>query len=69
MGSEAIQRLLQHALEGMKLHRVGIRVISYNDRAIRSYEKCGFSIEGRERETAFVNGAWHDDVMMGRTFR
>jgi RimJ/RimL family protein N-acetyltransferase len=40
-------------------------VLAYNKRAIRAYEKCGFVIEGREREAAFVDGAWHDDVMMG----
>jgi RimJ/RimL family protein N-acetyltransferase len=34
-------------------------------RAIHAHEKCGFIVEGREREAAVVNGAWHDDVMMG----
>jgi RimJ/RimL family protein N-acetyltransferase len=49
----------------LRLHRIGIRVLAYNTRAIRAYEKCGFTIEGREREAAFVNGVWHDDMMMG----
>jgi RimJ/RimL family protein N-acetyltransferase len=40
-------------------------VLAYNKRAIRAYEKCGFIVEGRERETAYVNGSWHDDIMMG----
>jgi len=40
-------------------------VIEYNLRAIRAYQKCGFVIEGREREAAFVDGAWYDDVIMG----
>lgn len=65
MGSEAILLLLRHAFVDLQLHRIGIRVIAYNKRAIRAYEKCGFVVEGREREAAFVNGAWHDDVMMG----
>lgn len=65
LGSEAIHLLLQHAFNELRLHRIGIRVLAYNTRAIRAYEKCGFVIEGREREAAFVNGAWHDDVMMG----
>jgi L-amino acid N-acyltransferase YncA len=33
--------------------------------SIRAYRKCGFVIEGTEREAAFVDGAWNDDVMMG----
>jgi RimJ/RimL family protein N-acetyltransferase len=65
LGSEAIRRVTEHAFDVMRLHRIAIRVLSYNKRAIRAYEKSGFVIEGRERESAFVNGAWHDDVMMG----
>ena len=64
-GTEAITLLLRHAFEEMGLHRIGIRVLAYNKRAICAYEKCGFTIEGRERETAYVNGSWHDDIMMG----
>jgi RimJ/RimL family protein N-acetyltransferase len=47
-----------------KLHRVSVRVLDYNLRAIRAYQKSGFVIEGREREAALVDGAWHDDLMM-----
>ena len=64
-GTEAITVLLRHAFGEMGLHRIGIRVLAYNKRAIRAYEKCGFIVEGRERETAYVNGSWHDDIMMG----
>jgi RimJ/RimL family protein N-acetyltransferase len=64
-GTKAIRLLLQYAFAELNLHRIGIRVLAYNLRAIRAYEKSGFVIEGKEREAAFVNGAWHDDVMMG----
>jgi RimJ/RimL family protein N-acetyltransferase len=49
----------------LKLHRISVRVVAYNARALGAYRKCGFTTEGREREAAFVDGAWHDDVMMG----
>ena len=65
LGSEAILLVLRHAFAELKLHRIGVRVLGYNRRAIRAYEKCGFAVEGREREAAFVNGAWHDDIIMG----
>lgn len=71
-GTEAISLLLDHAFEVLGLHRLSVRVLAYNHRAIRAYQKCGFKIEGREREAAFVNGAWHDDLIMGlldREFR
>jgi [ribosomal protein S5]-alanine N-acetyltransferase len=43
---------------------VDLRVLAFNERAIACYTKCGFVIEGRERETALIDGTWYDDVMM-----
>ncbi|CZT34329.1 GNAT family N-acetyltransferase [Rhizobium sp. 9140] len=65
LGSKAIRLVLMHAFTDLHLHRIGIRVLEFNTRAVRAYEKCGFVIEGRERETAFVDGRWHDDIIMG----
>jgi len=65
IGTEAIRLVLEHAFRTLELHRISIRVLAYNGRAIRAYRKCGFREEGRERETAFVNGQWRDDIMMG----
>lgn len=65
IGTEACRLVLGHAFGTIGLHRVSLRVLAFNTRAIRSYEKCGFVVEGRERETAFVNGRWHDDLIMG----
>ena len=64
-GTEAARLLLRYAFRDLSLHRVSVRVLAYNTRAIRSYEKCGFVLEGREREAAQVDGEWHDDVIMG----
>jgi RimJ/RimL family protein N-acetyltransferase len=65
LGTEAIALVSEHSFNVLKLHRLSVRVLDYNARAIRAYEKCGFVVEGREREAAFVDGIWHDDVMMG----
>jgi RimJ/RimL family protein N-acetyltransferase len=64
-GTEAIRLVLGCAFKTLNLHRVSLRVLAFNARAIRAYEKCGFRVEGRERETAFVDGRWHDDLIMG----
>jgi RimJ/RimL family protein N-acetyltransferase len=64
LGGEAITLALGYAFNVLVLHRVSVRVVDYNLRAIRAYQKCGFVIEGRERESAFVDGIWHDDLMM-----
>jgi RimJ/RimL family protein N-acetyltransferase len=65
LGTEAIRRVLRYAFDVLGLHRVSARVLDYNTRAIRACEKCGFVVEGREWESANVDGKWHDDVMMG----
>jgi RimJ/RimL family protein N-acetyltransferase len=65
LGTEAVSLVLGYAFDILELHRITVRVVQYNDRAIRAYQKCGFTIEGREREAALVDGNWYDDVIMG----
>ncbi len=64
-GTEATKLLLAYAFNQLKLHRITLRVLAYNERAVRAYQKCGFRIEGRERESGYINGKWHDDIIMG----
>ncbi|MDA9398145.1 GNAT family N-acetyltransferase [Bradyrhizobium sp. CCBAU 45389] len=72
IGTEAMRLALGFAFERIKLHRISVRVLAHNHRAIRAYRKCGFAVEGQERESAWVNDRWHDDLIMGlldREFR
>src|SRR6185312_15063666 len=64
-GSEAARAVLRFAFDRLELHRVSVRVLEFNTRAIRLYAKLGFQVEGKERETAFVDGKWCDDLIMG----
>jgi len=63
-GSEAIRLALSYMFS-TGLHRISARVLATNDRAIACYRKCGFQVEGREREAALVDGRWQDDIIMG----
>lgn len=65
IGRAAIRLTLDHAFGTKGLHRVELRVLSYNTRAIHCYKSCGFVHEGTEREAAWVDGEWHDDWIMG----
>ena len=49
----------------MNLHRISLRVLHFNARAITAYQKLGFVIEGRERHSARIGMEWHDDMIMG----
>ena len=51
--------------ERIGLHRVGLSVFEFNVRAVRSYEKAGFTIEGRHREAIVRDGERHDELTMG----
>jgi RimJ/RimL family protein N-acetyltransferase len=63
-GTEAASTLLGFAFGEMNLHRVSLRVYDYNERAIRCYEKCGFTLEGRLRKARFHAGNYHDELIM-----
>jgi RimJ/RimL family protein N-acetyltransferase len=63
-GTEATMLMLDHAFAGLGLHRVGLTVFSFNERAIRSYRSCGFVVEGRAREAIWRDGRWWDEISM-----
>jgi RimJ/RimL family protein N-acetyltransferase len=63
-GTEATRLLLDHAFGTLSLHRIGLSVFSFNERAIRSYLSCGFVMEGRAREAIWRDGRWWDEITM-----
>ena len=64
-GTDAIRVILRYAFIELNLHRVSLDVFEYNLRAIRSYEKAGFVVEGRERQFLNREGRRWDLVYMG----
>lgn len=64
LGSEAVRLVVGFAFDALAMHRVELQVLSYNRRAIRAYEKCGFVREGVVRECRRVDGEWIDDIRM-----
>lgn len=64
-GTEAMKRLLAYGFLEMNLHRIYLRVFSFNNRAIQLYKKLGFQQEGISRESLFRHGHWHDIIHMG----
>jgi len=63
-GTEATELMLQHAFERLGLHRIGLSVFEFNERAIRAYRRCGFVVEGRARESIWRDGRWWDELAM-----
>jgi RimJ/RimL family protein N-acetyltransferase len=64
-GTDAMKTLIHFLFQTMNLNRVQLDTWSGNIQAIRSYEKCGFVMEGRLRKDAFIDGNYYDTVVMG----
>ncbi len=64
-GTDAMRVLLGYAFDELNLHRVSLDVFEYNPRAIRSYEKAGFTVEGRCRQYLHREGRRWDLIFMG----
>ena len=64
-GTEAMQLLLRYAFAELGLARVSLETFAENRRAIRSYQKAGFTVEGVQREWARRDGRRGDVVSMG----
>lgn len=64
-GTDAMRLCLQYAFTELNVHRVSLGLHDYNPRALRSYEKAGFRIEGRSRKDMMREGRRNDSLWMG----
>lgn len=63
-GTEAIKLLLEYGFKYLNLHSIKLTVLDVNARAYKCYIKCGFKQTGRDRETMYLNGKYHDVIHM-----
>jgi diamine N-acetyltransferase len=63
-GRDAMVLMLRYAFYSLGLHRVFLRVYETNPRAVHSYEKAGFVLEGRMRQAQFKDGKFIDVLLM-----
>lgn len=63
-GTKAMGLILKFGFDSLNFHRIYLRVFETNQRAIRSYEKAGFVLEGKMREAQYLNGAYVDVLFM-----
>jgi len=66
-GSDAMRTFLYHQFMDLCLERVYLSVYDFNDRAIASYRKCGYRVDGVRRNVALVDGHWCDSIEMSVT--
>jgi len=63
-GTDAVRLLVQHGFNILNLNRIFLHVFDTNPRAIRAYEKAGFTLEVRERQAEYKNGRYIDVLLM-----
>lgn len=66
MGTEATLLLCDYAFERMNLHKIYAYVLAINPRALRSFEKAGFILEGTLRQDRWVDDAYTDVYLLGK---
>ncbi len=63
-GFFATKSIINFVFEVLQLQRIGLEVFSFNNRAIRMYEKAGFSHEGRLRNAILDKDGYADILCM-----
>jgi RimJ/RimL family protein N-acetyltransferase len=63
-GTDAMRVMLRYGFMALNLQRIQLNVFSYNERAIKSYLKAGFSVDGRQRGMLRRDGQRWDFVYM-----
>ena len=63
-GTEATRLMVVYGFRTLNLETIYLGVNAENARAIRAYEKAGFTVEGRQRQFIYRNGRYYDCVNM-----
>lgn len=69
IGTEATLLVLRYCFRTLNLNRVQLGVWDSNERAIRCYERIGFTLEGCQREHGFVDGRYVNHLIYGMLAR
>ncbi len=64
-GSDMMKLCIQYVFTELGVERLSLGLHEYNPRALRSYEKCGFRLEGRTRKDVLREGRRTDTLWMG----
>lgn len=67
-GTDAVNTLVKFIFEQMNMNKVKLNVFSFNKRAKKCYEKCGFQVEGVLRQELFRDGKYYDEYLMSILF-
>lgn len=64
-GTDAARTLIRYGFDHLDLVRIQASTLEYNVACQRSLEKCGFTLEGRERQAVYIGGKRWDRLIYG----
>ncbi len=64
-GTDALLLLLEYGFDWLDLRKAWLLTTSMNARVMRQMEKVGFTLEGRQRQSALAEGEWFDWIVYG----
>lgn len=65
VGEDATCLIVEYSFSRLNLRRIELGVYAEHEAAVRSYEKVGFQVEGRFRESLFHEDQYKDVLWMG----
>lgn len=63
-GTDAMKVLIKFIFDDMNIRKIKLNTFSFNSRAIKCYEKCGFKVEGVLKDEIFKDGKYYDEIAM-----
>lgn len=60
-GTDTLKLMMSFLFNKMNMHRLFTTIVSYNKSSLKLFEKCGWQIEGNERQSIFMNKSFHDN--------
>lgn len=64
-GTDAMRLIVGYGFGELNLRRITLGLHAYNERALKSYQKVGFQLEGRGRGEGLRDGVRYDGLYMG----
>ena len=63
IGTDAVMAIMRFAFESLNLNRLEGSLFEYNKASYGLYvEKCGWTVEGKKRQSVFKNGGYYDTI-------
>lgn len=62
--TDAVMTVMKYAFEELQLNRLEGSMFEYNIASQKLYTKCGWSVEGKARQSIYKNNKYHDEIIV-----